>query len=184
MDERLNYIDVDNISGGFQATDHLIKLGKRRIAHIAGTQDNRPALDRKAGYQKALVENNINWDAGLIQEGYFTQEGGYKATMQLLHQKPDAIFAGSDIMAVGAIRAAREQGLSVPDDLAIVGYDDLPPAVNANPPLTTVHQPIRKFGVNAVDMLIDIISNGNNLPHQAVYDTHLVIRQSCGAKSH
>jgi DNA-binding LacI/PurR family transcriptional regulator len=160
----------------------LIKLGKQRIAHIAGTRDNRPALDRETGYKKALEENQINFDPALVQEGFFTQEGGYKAAMDLLDNQPDGIFAASDIMAVGAIRAAKERGLSIPGDLAIVGYDDLPPSQNADPPITTVHQPIREFGVNAVEMLIDLISNGNNLPHQAVYDTRLVVRQSCGAK--
>jgi LacI family transcriptional regulator len=183
MDPRMNFIDVDNNTGGYLATDHLIGLGHQRIAHIAGTLDNRAALDRKAGYEKAFTDQNIPIDPNLIIEGDFTEESGYSCTKQLLKMKPDAIFASSDSMAVGALRAVMEAGLSVPDDLAIVGYDDLPPATSTSPKLTTIHQPIRQFGINAVEMLIDIITNGNNLPHQAVYDTHLVIRQSCGATS-
>jgi LacI family transcriptional regulator len=181
MDPRLNFIDVDNLSGGYQATTHLINLGHQRIAHLAGILDNRPALDRKEGYQKALSDHGITTDPQLIKEGYFTEEGGYNATKALLKHKPDAIFAASDTMAVGVLRAAREAGLSVPGDLALVGFDDLIPATTSTPQLTTVHQPIQQFGVNAVDMLMDIISDGNTLPHQAVYDTHLVVRESCGA---
>lgn len=181
MDPRLNYIDVDNVSGGYQATKHLIDLGHRKIAHVAGTMDNRPALDRKKGYQQALSDFGLPVDPKLIKEGKFTEEGGYKAAKALLANKPEAVFASSDTMAVGVLRAAREVGLTVPDDLAVVGFDDLPPATSTTPQLTTVHQPIQQFGVNAVNMLLDIITDGNNLPHQAVYDTHLVIRESCGA---
>ena len=182
MDPSLNFIDVDNDSGGYLATEHLINLGYKRIAHISGTLESHSAQDRKAGYEKALVKHGYPIDPGLIIEGDFTEEGGYNCTKKLLKKKPDAIFASSDSMAVGVLRAAKEVGLSVPNDLAIVGYDDLPPAISTSPQLTTVHQPIRQFGVNAVEMLIDIITNGNKLPHQAIYDTHLVIRESCGAQ--
>jgi LacI family transcriptional regulator len=182
MDPRLNFIDVDNLSGGYQATKHLIELGHRRIAHIAGILDNRPALDRQEGYYKALSDHGYPIEPALVKEGLFTEEGGYQATKALLPQKPDAIFAASDTMAVGVLRAAKEAGLSIPEDLAVVGFDDLIPATTATPQLTTVHQPIQQFGVNAVDMLLDIITDGNALPHQAVYDTHLVVRESCGAQ--
>jgi LacI family transcriptional regulator len=183
MDDRLNFIDVDNLSGGYLATEHLIKLGNRRIAHIAGTRDTRPAQDRLAGYKKALADHGIQHDPDLVREGFFTEDGGYRAAKKLFKAKPDAIFAASDTMAAGSLRAAKEFGLSIPGDLALMGFDDLPPALNTDPPLSTIHQPIRQFGTNAVNMLIDIITNGKKLPHQAVYNTHLVIRETCGAPS-
>lgn len=183
MDNSLNFIDVDNQKGGYLATEHLIKLGNQRVAHIAGNCDNRPALDRLSGYQKALADYGIQYDPGLVQEGFFTEDGGYKAAKILLQGKPDAIFAASDTMAAGALRASRELDITIPHDLALVGFDDLPPALNTDPPLSTIHQPIRQFGANAVNMLIDIITNRKELPHQAVYNTHLVIRGTCGASS-
>ena len=129
MDPRLNFIDVDNDSGGYLATEHLINLGYKRIAHIAGTFDNRAAQDRKAGYEKALAKYGIPIDPAIIIEGDFTEEGGYICTKKLLKKKPDAIFASSDSMAAGVLRAAKEAGLTVPHDLAVVGFDDLPPAI-------------------------------------------------------
>jgi LacI family transcriptional regulator len=98
----------------------------------------------------------------------------------MLKQKPDAIFAASDTMAVGVLRAIKEAGLSVPNDIALVGFDDLPPATFANPQLTTVRQPIRKFGYKAVETLIDIIQNSHEPHRKIMFDTELVIRKSCG----
>lgn len=182
MDVEINYIDVDNISGAYKATTHLIDLGYQRIAHVAGTLDNRPALDRKIGYEQALREHNLPINQNLIVEGYFTEEGGYSSIERLLPHKPDAIFVASDMMAFGAVRAIKDAGRTVPDDIAVVGFDDLPPSRRSNPMLTTVRQPILRFGARAVEVLIEIITNGNQSPHQTLFDTELIIRDSCGAK--
>jgi LacI family transcriptional regulator len=99
----------------------------------------------------------------------------------LLEHKPDAIFAASDMMALGGLRALRDAGLSAPGDVAVIGFDDLPPVGSANPPLTTVRQPIRRMGIKLVETLLDIIENGNHPPRRIVFDTELVIRESCGS---
>lgn len=181
MEPDINYIDIDNVSGAYQAVSHLIKLGYRRIAHVAGKLENRPALDRKAGYEQALREHNLPVEKDLIVEGYFTEDGGYSSGMRLLQHKPDAIFVASDMMAFGVVRAIKESGLVVPNDIAVVGFDDLPPSRHSNPKLTTVRQPILRFGASAVEVLIDIILNSNEQTRQKLYGTELIIRDSCGA---
>ena len=183
MEATISYIDVDNVSGAYKATTHLIELGYRRIAHIAGVLDNRPALDRKAGYERALREHNLPIDQDLIVEGYFNEEGGYSSIEKLLPEKPDAIFVASDMMAFGAVRAIKDAGLVVPDDIAVVGFDDLPPSRRSDPMLTTIRQPILRFGASAVDVLIEIINSRNKPPRQTLFDTELIIRDSCGEKN-
>lgn len=182
MSDDLNYIDVDNESAAHNAVIHLIRLGYQRIAHITGPLDNRPAIDRKKGYEAAFMDRGLPLRRELIFESDFTENGGYFATQRLLKHKPDAIFVASDSMALGAIRAIQNAGLSIPEDIAIVGFDDLPPAQYANPKLTTVRQPILRFGINAVETLIDIVNNGSEPPRRVLYGTELIVRESCGAK--
>lgn len=120
-------------------------------------------------------------DEKLFVEGDFTEEGGYYAMKRLLAAKPDAVFAASDVMAFGGIRASREAGLKVPEDIAFVGFDDLPMASLSNVQLTTIRQPVVQFGAQAVETLIDQVENGNTSPHRIIMDTELIIRESCGA---
>ena len=181
MDPSLNYIDVDNANGAYAAVSHLIRLGYRRIAHVAGKLDNRPALDRRVGYERALRENDLPVEDDLVVVGDFTVEGGYAAAEQLLPHNPDAIFAASDLMATGTIQAIKDAGLDVPGDISVIGFDDLPPALNASPPLSTVRQPIFRFGVHAVELILDIIKRGSHPPRRVIHGTELVIRESCGA---
>ena len=121
-------------------------------------------------------------DDSLMAEGDFTEISGYQAMNALLPARPDAIFAASDIMAAGAIRAILEAGLSVPRDIAIVGFDDVPIARQSKVQLTTIKQPITRFGIKAVELLIDLIENGTQPARRMILDTELVIRDSCGAK--
>lgn len=181
MPEGLSFIDVDNVSGACKAVEHLIKLGHERIAHITGRLDNSAGLHRLIGYKKALEVHHLPVDENLIVDGSFTEEGGYESVQKLLPHKPDAIFAGSDSMAAGALRALKAAGIQVPNDIAVVGFDDLLSVHQTDLPLTTVRQPILRFGIRAVDVLSDIIENGNTPPRQQVYDTELIIRDSCGA---
>jgi LacI family transcriptional regulator len=176
----VNYIDVDNERGAMMGVEHLIKLGRRRIASIIGPQNISPGYDRKQGYKKMLARHNLPVDQKLMVDGNFTELGGYEAAMVLLGQNPDAIFVASDLMAIGAMRAIKEQGLRIPEDIAIVSYDDLPPARYAEPQLTTIRQPVLRFGVAAVDMLLSIIE-GRLGEHQKILDVELIIRDSCGA---
>jgi LacI family transcriptional regulator len=180
--EGVSFIDVDNTNAAYSAVSHLIRLGNQRIGTITGPTNTTVSLDRKEGYLKALVERGRNVDESLIAESDFTEAGGYYAMQQLLPARPDAIFAASDMMAFGAIRAIREAGLRVPENIAIIGFDDLPQASLSNPRLTTVRQPIVQFGAKAVETLIDLIENGIQPARRIIMDTELVIRDSCGAK--
>ena len=182
MPEDVSYIDVDNLSGAYNAVEHLIKLGHERIAHVTGRLGNRPAADRKLGYEQALRAHHLPIDENLIVNGDFSEEGGYASVQDLLPHKPDAIFVASDMMALGVVRALKDAGLLVPSDIAVMGFDDLLPAQRCEPQLSTVKQPILRFGINAVEVLIDIIEKGSVPPRHALYDTELIIRDSCGAK--
>ena len=177
----ISYIDVDNINAAYGAVCHLIQLGYKRIGTITGRMNGTTGIDRKEGYLKAIIEHGWNVDEQLIVEGDFTEQSGYVAMQQLLPLKPDAIFAASDTMAIGAIRAVQEAGLRVPEDIAFVGFDDLPIASLSDFKLTTVRQPIIQFGAKAVDTLIDLIENGIKPSRRIIMDTELVIRNSCGA---
>ncbi len=178
----VSYIDVDNINAAYTAVNHLIRLGYQRIATISGMADSTVTIDRKEGYLRALTDRGRNIDENLIVQGDFTESGGYYAMLQLLHAHPDAVFAASDTMAIGALRAVQEAGLRVPQDVALIGFDDLPIASQAEVKLTTIRQPIVQFGARAVDTLIDLIENGIKPPRRIIMDTELVIRDSCGAK--
>ncbi len=179
--EDVSYIDIDNVAAAYNAVSHLIRLGYQRIATIAGLPGSTVSIDRKEGYLKALAGRGRNVDKTLIVDSDFTEAGGFYAMQQLLPAKPDAVFAASDLMAIGAMRAAREAGLSIPGDIAFVGFDDIPPATQHDPQLTTVRQPIVQFGFNAVEILIDLIENGIEPARHIVMETELVIRDSCGA---
>jgi LacI family transcriptional regulator len=177
----VSYIDVDNVNGAFNAVSHLIRLGYKRIGTITGLPGSSATADRIAGYEKALVERGRNLDQSLIVHGDFTEAGGYYAMKQLLPAKPDAVFAASDLIAIGAMRATREAGLNIPEDVAFIGFDDVSIATYADPQLTTIRQPIGNFGINAVETLIDLIENGIEPPRRIIMDTELIIRDSCGA---
>jgi LacI family transcriptional regulator len=177
----VNYLDVDNRTGAYRAVAHLLGLGRRRIGTITGSLDTTTGVDRRDGYINALRERSIKRENRLIVEGDYTELGGYYAAQSLLPNEPDAIFAASDAMGRGAVRAIQEAGLSVPEDIAIVGFDDLPPAIVSHPHLTTMRQPIRHFGFKAVEMLSDIIEYGPDPARRVVMDVELVIRESCGS---
>jgi len=177
----VSFIDVDNVRAAYTAVSHLIRLGYRGIATITGPRITAVGQDRITGYRKALEERGREVDEALIAEGDFTEMSGYFAMQRLLPARPDAVFAASDIMAIGAMRAVREAGLSVPEDVAFVGFDDLPLTSQPDPPLTTIRQPVFQFGVRAVEMLKDLIENGISPARQVIMETELVIRSSCGA---
>jgi len=179
--DNVSYVDIDNVNAAYNAVAHLIRLGYQRIGTVTGPVTSTVGIDRKEGYRKALVERGRTIDESLIVEGDFTEVGGYYATQKMLSAKPDAVFAASDVMAIGAMRAVRDAGLRIPEDIAFVGFDDLPIATFSDTQLTTIRQPVISFGAKAVEILIDLIENGNNPPRHIIMDTELVIRESCGA---
>jgi LacI family transcriptional regulator len=179
----VSYLDVDNVSGAYQAVTHLIQHGYHRIGSVTGALNTSVGLDRLEGYRQAHAHQSREIDKNLIVEGDFTETSAYHAAKQLLEYQPDAIFAASDTMALGVLRAITDANLAVPNDVALVGYDDLPPATLANPQLTTIRQPIRSFGYKAVETLLDIIKNGALPIRRIMFDTELIIRKSCGSGS-
>jgi len=180
-DPRVSFVEVDNVGGAHAAVTHLIRLGRRRIALITGPSGSLAAEDRKRGYLNALVERRVPVDESLIVHGDFTDTSSYEAMQRLLPKGPDAVFVASDSMALGALRALREAGKRVPEEVAVVGFDDLPQAATADPLLTTIRQPIQRAGVLAVEMLIDILENGMEPARRIILPTELVIRASCGS---
>jgi LacI family transcriptional regulator len=182
-DDRISYVSVDNVRAAEEATNHLIRLGRRRIAHITGNLSIADAQDRLQGYKNALSRAGLPVDPELIVPAFFSRQSGYDATRQLLPRKPDAIFAAGDTIAVGALQAAHEAGMRVPHDLAVVGFDDVDVAAQAFPPLTTVRQPVQGKGAAAAKLLIDLIQGRVQAPQHILLETELVIRQSCGAKN-
>jgi LacI family transcriptional regulator len=177
----INFVDVDNVAGSRNAVAHLVRLGRQRIGHIAGPLNTAVGKDRYQGYAEALARRGRSTEPALLAEGDFTEMSGYQACQSLIAAGVDAIFAASDKMALGALRALRDAGRSVPDDVAVVGFDDLEAAAISDPPLTTVRQPTREAGVIAVEMLLDIIEDEQEEVRQLFLPTQLVIRESCGA---
>jgi LacI family transcriptional regulator len=178
--DNVSYIDIDNVNASYNAVSYLVRSGRKRIGTITGPANSTVGIDRKAGYVKALTERIVGVDESLITEGDFTEAGGYYAMKQLLPSNPDAVFAASDVMAIGAMRAARESGLKIPDDIAFVGFDDLPIATLSDVQLTTVRQPVSQFGSKAVELLIDMIENGTSSPQHIILESELMIRDSSG----
>jgi LacI family transcriptional regulator len=177
----VSFVNADNAVGAYSATSHLIRLGYKRIATIAGPLNTTVGLDRRRGYLDALNDRSRSIDEALMVEGDFTELGGYAAMQRLIPYRPDAVFVASDTMAFGALRSLREAGLSAPNDIAVVGFDDLPTSALSDPPLTTIRQPIRRVGAQAVETLIDILVNGSEPPRRITLSTELVIRSSCAA---
>ena len=178
---KVSYVDIDNVNAAYNAVSHLIRLGYKRIGTITGPAESTVGIDRKEGYLRALAERGRTIDPSLTVEGDFTETSGYYAMKALLPSHPDAVFAASDIMAYGAMRAVREAGHKVPEDIAFVGFDDLPLPNAPGPPLTTVRQPVMQFSTSAVEVLIDLIENGADPPRRVLMTTELIVRESCGA---
>ncbi|MET9394245.1 LacI family DNA-binding transcriptional regulator [Streptomyces sp. NPDC006624] len=184
--ETLASVDSDNYGGARQAVEHLLSRGRRRIAHITGRLDVYGAQRRIDGYRDALREAGHEDTETLIEPGDFTEEGGLRAMTALLERHPDldAVFAASDVTAAGARQALREAGRRIPDDVALVGYDDSAIARHMDPPLTSVRQPIEEMGRRMIDLLLAEIADrrpsaSRSLErHQLVLATKLVSRAS------
>jgi LacI family transcriptional regulator len=177
--DRIHYVDCDNRAGAYQGVSHILRTGRRRVAMITGPHNTIAGMDRYQGYLDALHERGIQPIPELAVEGEFTDTSGYLAMKRLLPHRPDAVFVASDAMAIAAMRAIGEAGLCVPQDIAVVGFDDIPPAATCKPSLTTVRQPIQRTGSIAAETLIDLIEHPDPQPRRIVLPTELVIRSSC-----
>ncbi|MGQ9630173.1 MAG: LacI family DNA-binding transcriptional regulator [bacterium] len=177
-----NYVAVDNVKGAFEITEYLIGLGHRRIAFIMGRPDIKDSKDRLAGYKKALEEHGLKFDPALVRKGDFTYDSGVRATREILKgdPPPTAIFASNDEMAIGAMREIEKRGLRVPEDIAVVGYDDVPEARLMSPTLTTVAQPMKDMGRVAAEKLLGLIEGRESKPVHIILETQIKVRESSG----
>lgn len=185
----LDAIMVDNIGGGALATEYLIGLGHRRIGCVAGQMSLMPSADRVTGYRQALRNAGLPINEALIIPGNFTHEGGYLATQRLLQEsaasseeRVTALFACNDLMAVGAIRACHEAGLRVPQDISIIGFDDIQLASYVVPPLTTIMQPAERLGRTAVEILVARLDTRTAPIQRQQLEVALIERQSCARR--
>jgi LacI family transcriptional regulator, galactose operon repressor len=173
-------VGATNWAGGLAATEHLLSLGHRRIGAITGPSDMLCSLARVDGYRSALERAGVPADPDLVRYGDFQHEGGFARAVELLDLpgRPTAIFAGSDQQAFGVYEAARQRGLRIPDDLSVVGFDELPVSRWASPPLTTVRQPLAEMGSAAAQMLGELIAGGPLRTNRVELSTELHVRES------
>ena len=175
---KISFVDVNNIESVENAVEYLISLGNKKIGTITGPLNTTVGIDRKKGFENAIKKHGMDCNDSLITEGNFTEASGYEGMRKLLKSKPDAVFTASDQMALGAIRAIKEVGLKVPEDISIIGYDDFPLPFPSKPALSTIRQPIGNFGSEAIKVLIDIIENGLEPARNIILKSELVIRES------
>lgn len=175
--ERDYYVDVDNVRGGQEATAYLIERGHTRIATITGPVTMPAGVDRLQGFRQALAAAGL--DEVAVEDGNFTADGGAAAMRRILDrgERPDALFIASDLMARGALAVLGRAGIRVPDDIAIVGFDDSPVATSVSPALTTMRQPSFAQGEKMAEVLLDLLA-GHNPQHVTVLETELVVRGS------
>jgi LacI family transcriptional regulator len=172
-------VEVDNERAAALVVDHLVALGHRRIAHIAGPLVTTTGAERAAGYREALHAHGIPASPTLLAEGAaYSQDAGIVAAEQLLRSRPTAIFAANDLLVLGALRAARSVGLRVPRDLSLVGVNDIPLVELIDPPITTVRVPQREMGARAARMLIALLENEPVAQRHVLLDPVLVVRGS------
>lgn len=179
----VSFVDVDSRGAAREAVAHLLGHGYRRIAMICGQPNLIASIDRHAGYVNALQEAAIPPDPSRVVFADFTQRGGHQAMQTLLQNPvglPDAVFAASDALAMGALAAIREAGWRVPEEIAVMGFDGLTAGADVQPPLSTVTQPVADLGREAVRMLLATIEQPDRAPEQCFLPTQLTLRRSCG----
>lgn len=184
-DRRVSVVDTDNRGASKQAVTHLLRLGRQRVAHIAGPSFAPVSADRLGGYRDALESWGIPFDPALVFEGDFAESSGKYGVRTLLEHQPDAIFLANDTMASGALTELTKLGVRVPDDVALVGFDDLDFAAEMDPPLTTIRQDPAAMAEAAVQLLLDRIADPDPdaAPRRVILPTELVVRASCGSRS-
>lgn len=177
---KVSHVSIDNSAASQKAVKHLLALGHRRIGLISCDNEYVSTIHREEGYRKALLDAGIKPEDGLLKDGDYSFKSGFRAASQLLSlaDRPTAVFCISDIMAIGAIRAARERGLKVPDDFAVVGFDNINFASMCDPMLTTVSQPKYDLGCTSMELLLKQIRGEMKEPQDLILEFNLVIRES------
>ncbi|HEY7123485.1 MAG TPA: LacI family DNA-binding transcriptional regulator [Ktedonobacterales bacterium] len=212
FDQTIPWVHADNVTGAYLAVQHLIQLGHRRIAHIQGPPEYLASHDRYNGYRRALQEVGITPDPELVLTGDFLPPSGRACAEQLFvlppEKRPTAIFAATDQMAYGVLSAAEEHGLSVPGDVALVGFDDDTPSAHVRPPLTTIRQPSFEMGKSGIELVLSLVAASDEpaaqqhslfkstkdgstpvqphpiKPARIELQTSLIVRASCGSSYH
>ncbi len=178
---KVSYVDVDNRAAACEVVSHLFSKGYRRIGTITGPLNMIAGFDRLEGYKSGMRVHSLDVQDNLIAYSDFTELGGYNAMLKLLPVHLEAVFIASDTMALGALRAIKEAGLCVPDDMGVASFDDMPFAAHTDPPLTSMRQPIQLSGEVALQTLIDMIRNPDREPRQIILPTELMDRRSSGS---
>lgn len=178
--ESVSSVTINNELSSFKATKYCLNLGHKNIAFIAGSLKIRKFQERLKGYKKALIQSGARANEELMKEGDMTIRGGRIATKELLKKRPfpSAIFASTDLMAIGALKEIQENGLNVPGDISVIGWDDIPIASFVNPPLTTLAEPAYKIGKEVTNLLLRQIKGEASTGIKIILDTELVIRDS------
>lgn len=178
--DKINYVDSENIVGAENAVDYLISKGHKKIGFVMGTINETNAKDRLRGYKKSLKKNKINFNENYVIYGDFEKETAFSESMKLLKIKnrPTAIFCSDDYMAIGVIKQIKEQGLSVPKDIAVIGFDDIELCEYTRPSLTTVAQPLYEIGKSSAEVLLRIITKEEKPPVRKNLKTKIIIRGS------
>lgn len=176
-------VTIDNVNGAFLAVKHLIDLGYKRIGMIGGSPHLTTGHERYEGYRKAMSAAGLKIDEKLIKVGDFKTESGYRLTQEFIaaSQPPQAIFVANNLMTLGALRAMREQGVRIPQDIALVGFDDMPWSSELCPPLTAVSQPTYELGQETVQLLLRRLADPDAPIRTVTLQPRLVVRESCGA---
>jgi LacI family transcriptional regulator len=180
--EGVSYVDVDNEGGARMVASHLCELGYQRIGLIGAPTDTTAGLDRLTGFVEGLAACGVALDPALRVDGDFSEISGYRAMQHLVALRPEAVFAASDTMAMGALRALREAGTRVPDDVALIGFDGSAASENANPPLTTIRQDVHGTGDRAVKVLNRLIHGESAAPIVDIQPVELIVRASTAGR--
>lgn len=181
LDVDVDLVAVENTKGAYMAVDHLAKSGYKRIAYISGLPQIPSSKQRENGYLEALTANNLEIDRKLIKYGDSRHESGVKLCEELLNlsNPPDAVFTGNNLITLGALETIHSKGLKIPDEIAIIGFDDMYWSISLNPPLTAVKQPAYEIGKRAAELLIQRINDPQRSTVNMILKTELMIRNSC-----
>lgn len=172
-------IEVDNFSGAYDAVNHLVQLGHKKIMFLSGQVNIKLSMDRLEGYKRALLDNSIDYNENLVVVGRYSSEFGYETMKNMeLDKEITAIFCGNDLIAIGAMNALKEKLISIPEDISIVGFDDIYISTLVSPPLTTVRQPSYEIGYLAIETLIDILECKKDFSKKVEIKLELKIRES------
>lgn len=181
--EHIYNVLVDNEQGGYKATEHLIQCGCKQISYISGASNSYDHKLRFQGFMRALADYGLEYSPKMNISGKFTIDGGYMATKLLIAQRnlPEGIFYANDEMAVGGLKAFEEAGIRVPEDISIIGFDDIFLAEHVNPPLTTIRQPKYEAGALAAHLIMKLLDE-QQLDHDYMLPTELIVRRSCRSR--